>query len=276
MIQEWMLVNDKWRLWMKFGGDYRFAPPVIRRDENTSTFSLVPIFANPGVAAQLGIPFLVNLHRLNRDDFDVNGLYSFEVVTPLGGSNPKLVHLLLLAIISNDKETFDVLLSHPDVDLNSTAYTYDNARTCSLFQAAAIYNNESRELASYFLRRIASHPTVDMNAETFCAAGETKLAPLQWLIMYYTEDTFPSPPQWALEAFIEAGANIHLESDVWYSPYELALRRSKNMSGRHTDEDIACYLEALAVMREWPASIKINGLARGFLARRRLVATAQR
>ena len=91
---------------------------------------------------------------------------------------------------------------------------------------------------------------------------------------YYTEDTFPSPPRWALEAFIEAGANIHLESDIWYSPYELAIRRSENMSGRHTDEDIACYLEALAVMREWPASMKINGLARGFLARRRLLATS--
>ena len=56
----------------------------------------------------------------------------------------------------------------------------------------------------------------------------------------------------------------------------LAIFEERSESGDYTDDDINRYLEALTVVEKWPASMKINGLVRGFLARRRLAAVARR
>ena len=108
------------------------------------------------------------------------------------------------------------------------------------------------------------------------------MTPLHLLTSCYCNlGFFPSSPRPVLEILIEAGADVHLENEDMVSPYNATLQEAsayiaERPENNTNDETTARHLEALAVMREWPASMKINGLVRGFLARRRLAAVTRR
>ena len=103
--------------------------------------------------------------------------------------------------------------------------------------------------------------------------------------MRYSSERFRSSPRWSveiIEILIEAGADVHLEVENLRSPCTamlyatLAIFEERSESEDYTDDDINRYVEALTVVEKWPASMKINGLVRGFLARRRLAAAVSK
>ena len=128
----------------------------------------------------------------------------------------------------------------------------------------------------YFLRVIANHRSTDVNASI--AHGDQMLTPLQWLMLNYgSTSVFGSSPRWALEILLEAGADTSLApEEAMKSPYDMAMIHVLTGCEENDDDKLERYLEALVVMREWPASMKINGLVRGFLIRRRLAAARRR
>ena len=271
MVYQWMLVNDKSRRWlMKRGSWFRVVPPLVAQKDETVTFFLVPIFANPGLAAVLGITFLLELHFL-RPGFDVNRLYNFEATTSRTdvGIEENRAHLVTIAMQRNDVKTFDTLIAHPRIELSSPSKTFEEPRRNLFFYA--LMSRKSNK--SHFLRTIATHRKFDINGP-IRFNEEIIYTPLTWLISRYSNTRiFLTSPRRALEILIEAGADVHLNVENMRSPHDLALRCILNNDDDDDDDELARYLEALTVMREWPASMKINGLVRGFLARRRLATT---
>lgn len=269
MVHQWMLVNAKSRIWLKKRGSaFRVVPPLVQIDENSCTFNLISIFANPGVAVLLGMTFLVQLHFL-RPGFDVNRLYNYEAMASEAevGIEKDRAHLLAIAMQRNDVKTFDTLTAHPRIELSSPSKTFDEPRR-NLFFFALLSNKSNR---THFLRTIANHRKFDVNGP-IRFNEEIIYTPLLWLISRYAiARVFPTSPRWALEILIEAGADIHLDIENMRSPYDLATHRLLNNDD--DNDELLRYLEAWKVMREWPASMKINGLVRGFLVRRRLASS---
>ena len=270
MVYQWMLVNDKSRRWlMKRGSWFRVVPPLVSQKDETVTFFLVPIFSNPGLAAVLGITFLLELHFL-RPGFDVNRLYNFEATASRTdvGIEENRAHLVTIAMQRNDVKTFDTLIAHPRIELSSPSKTFEEPRRNLFFYA--LMSRKSNK--SHFLRTIATHRKFDINGP-IRFSEEIIYTPLTWFISRYSNTRiFLTSPRRALEILIEAGADVHLNVENMRSPYDLALRCILN-NDDDDDDELVRYLEALTVMREWPASMKINGLVRGFLARRRLATT---
>ena len=272
MVYQWMLINDESRGWIKKRGSiFRYVPPLVAQNDDTATFCLTPIFANPGVAVVLGITFLVQLHFL-RSGFDVNRLYNFEAMSSREevGVEENRAHLVTVAMQRNDVKTFDTLIAHPRIELSSPCKTFEEPRR-NLFFFALLSKKSNRH---HFLRTIANHRKFDINGP-IRLNDEMIFTPLLWLISRYSlARLFPTSPRWALEILIEAGADVHLNIENMRSPYNLAMRCIYNNDDDNDDNDdndeLARYLEAWTVMREWPASMKINGLVRGFLVRRRL------
>ena len=279
MIDEWVLVNKrKACLWFLYGRDYRFAPPLVSMNETTWTFSLAPIIANPGLAVALGLFGLVVSH-VQRSGFDVNGLYNSELKVSGDadvGREENRCHLIHIAMVHDQVKIFDALLAHPRIELSGPIKTFDDPRRHLIFYA--LLSKSSNR--SYFLREIATHRNFRIN-EPIRLDERFVLTPLLWLIPRYSSERFRSSPRWSveiIEILIEAGADVHLEVENLRSPCTamlhatLAIFEERSESGDYTDDDINRYLEALSVVEKWPASMKINGLVRGFLARRRLAA----
>lgn len=270
VLVQWMRYNKKWRCFM-LSTDYRFDAPFVKEDDNRSTFCLVPMFANPGVAVALQLTFLVNIHCL-RSDFDVNGFYSIRLADDGTNEDSSRIHLALSAMLNDDVDTFDALAAHPSINLGSISRFGDEKSR--LIQNSIVLEGKN---SPHFLRTIANHRTNDVNASNLRTSDTPSLAltPLQWLLLNYGDtEMFESSPRWALEILLEAGADSSLAPEAQVpTPSDIA-RALAIMSVTEDDDDkIARNLEALTIMREWPASMKINGLARGFLARR-LLATS--
>ena len=270
VVFQWMRYNNKWRSFM-FSKDYSFdAPLVVKKDENRSEFCLVPMFANPGVAASLELTFLVKTHCL-RDDFDVNGFYTIRITSEDStDENSARIHLAYAAMLNDDVDTFDALAAQPSIDFGSIS-KYGDKFTFLIQSSMAVGGKNS----PHFLRTIVNHRATDVNAPNLHASPNLLLTPLQWLLLSYgNTEMFESSPRWALEILLEAGADASLASVVEITPSEIALALATRSVTEDNIDKYNRYLEALTAMREWPASMKINGLVRGFLVRRRLAGAA--
>ena len=265
-----MDVNKKWINWLINGSSYRFSSPIVEYDDGRLTHCFYCVWANPGAAAILSLTNLIQLHML-RPDFDVNTMYTFKLSSGSEEADPRRAHLMTISMHQNDRATFDVLLAHPDINLNSLSIYYHPVRR--LLQFAMMLDDETSD-RKYFLRAIANHRTVDVNESL--QYSDMTLTTMQWLIMHYSDTQyFPTSPRWALEILIEAGADETLDpSGHRRTPYYRAMTGAVLAANNSKDDEVARYLEALTVMREWPASMKINGLVRGFLVRRRLAGAA--
>ena len=273
MAYEWMLVNkDKCRAWLLYGRDFRFAPLLVKRDETTLIFSLASIYANPGIAVAMGWTFLVALH-FQREDFDVNGLYNYGDVDI--GREESRYHLITTAMASDHVKVFNLLLAHPRIEL-SCPNTLDDLRRHPLF--FALFSKSSNR--AYFLRKVVTHRSFNVNEPIRFEDGHMVPPLLCVTSCYSNSEITETPPLWALEILVEAGADVHLEVEDMMSPYNAMLRAAsvfiRERLEDYTADEIKHFLEALTVMEKWPASMKINGLVRGFLARRRLAAVARR
>ncbi len=273
MAYEWMLVNkDKCRAWLLYGRDFRFAPLLVARNETTLTFSLASIYANPGIAVAMGWTFLVALH-FEREDFDVNGLYNYGDVDI--GREEGRYHLITTAIASDHVKVFKLLLAHPRIELSCTK-TLEDPRRHPLF--FALFSKSSNK--AYFLRKVVTHRSFNVNEPIRLKDGHMVPPLLCVTSCYISLEPTESPPLWALEILVEAGADVHLEVENMLSPYNAMLRAASVFIQERledcTADEIKHFIEALTVMEKWPASMKINGLVRGFLTRRRLAAVTRR
>jgi len=273
IVYQWMLVNDKMWRHAIVCNQHRYAAPIIKTDQiDKFVFRLTPFFSNPGVAVVLGLTFLVKVH-FTRSDFDANGFYTTKVVSEGNCTNEQSVriHLLYSAMLNDDVDTFNALVAHPKINLGSIARLGDER--FRLIHSSMLVEKKN---SPHFLRVIANHRSTDVNA--LIAQGDQMLTPLQWLMLNYgSTSVFGSSPRWALEILLEAGADTSLApEEATKSPYDMAMIRVLLSCEEDDDDKLARYLDALVVMREWPASMKINGLVRGFLIRRRLAAARRR
>ena len=212
----------------------------------------------------------------------MNGLYNSEIKvsgdTDVGREENRF-HLIHIAMVHDQVKIFDALLAHPRIELSGPIKTFDDPRRHLIFYAML----STKSNRAHFLRKIATHRNSNVN-EPIRLDERFVVTPLLWLITRYGSERFQSSPRWGveiIEILIESGADVHLEFENVRSPYTAMLHAAylifeeRSESENNTDDDIDRYLEALAVMREWPASMKINGLGRGFLVRRRLAAATR-
>lgn len=269
VVFQWMRYNKKWLSFM-LSKDYSFDAPCVKKDENRIEFCLVPMFANPGVAVALELTFLVETH-FQRGDFDVNGFYSTNITAEDGTNEISArIHLAFSAMLNDDVDTFDALAAHPSINFGSISRHGD--KYCFLIQSSMTLEGKN---SPHFLRTIVNHRATDVNAPNLHASPNLLLTPLQWLLLSYgNTEMFESSPRWALEILLEAGADASLASVVEITPSEIALALATRSVTEDNIDKYNRYLEALTAMREWPASMKINGLVRGFLVRRRLAGAA--
>ena len=203
----------------------------------------------------------------------VNGWYNYEIKVSGDadvGREENRFPLITTAMICDHVKVFNLLLAHPQIELIPKTFEHDPRRHPLFY---ALFSSSSNR--AFFLRKVITHRSFNVNQPIRLKNGHMA-PPLLFVTCTYSNlEPTESPPRWALEILIEAGADVHLEIENMRSPYNAVLYFIEN-GENDTDETTAHYLEALAVMREWPASMKINGLIRGFLGRRRLAAVSKR
>ena len=266
------------------GAFRRFFPRWFARNENYSDViaadGSVPeliraLLTNPSMAVRLDCVDLLKSLLAGTPNVDVNRLFPY--LSALGHpeqdfrGNVVSKHLITVAIEHGSRSSFEYLLLREGVDIHSMASENDDFGDYQLVPWALVEAAESPRKMP-LLQDIIRHPSFDPNRPIFHPRGGSMQTVLDHVvamgILYGDFQAYLV----VMEMLIVAGADAHFRVEAGMTtPYEYA-RHLVASADREVSGKASRFVN---IMRTIPAAIRIGSVARGHLARLRLLPEAR-
>ena len=179
-IRAWMKVNPDWKGWCTSENMKEFAV-VSKIDEEGDKASRphpLALFTNPAVAIECGLLEVLK-HLVEEVGIDVNSMEWSSF------SSFRLVNLLAVAMMEDQRGCFNYLLKLPQIDLTVAPMGQNEgeAENTSALVHFAVENDPVRPI---YLKALLQHPDVDVN-ETYAFGDEDDFDLLKYSTMVLVE-----------------------------------------------------------------------------------------